>query len=54
MKRNQLAKYESVLEPLELQDAEQLRIKVEQLKQRDGESWAIGEVIERALTLMGK
>lgn len=43
-----------ILEPLELQDTQQLRARVKDLKQRDGESWAIGEVIERALKSLGR
>lgn len=40
---------EFILEPLKLQDTQQLMARIKDLKQRDGESWAIGEVIERCL-----
>ena len=52
MERNLLAKYERLLECLELQDVKSLRLRVQQLRQVDGESWAIAEVIGRALDLM--
>lgn len=37
------------VEILEYQDVEMLRQKAKQLKQTDGEGWAIGEMVERVL-----
>lgn len=50
MKR--LARYEEVLESLKMQDKNMLRKVVDKLKQTDGESWAIGEMVERACALL--
>ena len=41
---------EVLLEALKYQDIEALRRKVKELKQTDGEGWAIGELLERACT----
>ena len=46
-----LAAYEDVVEPLKNHTGHILREKARRLKQADGESWAIGEVIERACIL---
>lgn len=40
-----------LLEALKYQDVEMLRQKVKELKQTDGEGWAIGELVERACNL---
>jgi hypothetical protein len=45
---------EHVLEPLRYQDKEMLLKKIGDLKQTDGEDWAIGEVISRALEALEK
>ena len=38
-----------IVEPLVYQDREYLYTKIAELKQADGESWAIGEVIKRVI-----
>ncbi len=38
-----------ILNPLFHQDTQMIRKKIKQLKENDGESWACGEIIERAL-----
>ena len=38
-----------IVGPLWTQDTAMIREKIEQLKQGDGESWACGEIVERAL-----
>lgn len=43
------SKLKAVIEPLMMRDKEMLLAKVKMLKQSDGESWAIGEVIERSI-----
>lgn len=39
----------TILEPLLTQDEEQLSKLITRLKQSDGEQWAVGEMLERAL-----
>ena len=41
-----------LLEALKYQDIKTLREKAKQLKQTDGEGWAIGEMVERACNLI--
>ena len=43
-----------LMEPIMQQDTSSLRAKAADLKQHDGESWAIGEVIERCCQLKEK
>ena len=43
---------DKLLEALEYQDVTILRQKVIELKQTDGEGWAIGEMVERACDLL--
>jgi len=42
----------SMLQPLEYQDRKNIRQEIKKLKQGGGETWAIGEVIERALIVL--
>jgi len=44
--------YKEVLDPLLSQNRSSLRKKATQLKQMDGEGWAIGETVERACILL--
>jgi hypothetical protein len=44
----------SVFEALEGHDVEFLQRKATQLKQSDGEGWAIGEMVERAIQKYGQ
>ncbi len=39
---------DTLLEALKYQDTKALRQKAKELKQTDGEGWAIGELVERA------
>ena len=41
-----------VVEPVRSHDRPTLRRKAEELKQSDGEGWAIGEMLERACMLL--
>jgi hypothetical protein len=41
-----------LLQPLEGHDMRQLKKVVIRLKQSDGEGWAAGEMLDRAITLM--
>lgn len=43
------AKLERVLEPLQGHDEKYLKYKISMLKQSDGEGWAVGELLERAI-----
>lgn len=43
------SRLKTIVEPLTMRDKEMLLAKVKMLKQSDGESWAIGEVIERSI-----
>jgi len=52
MKEEVCKGYKAVLVPLLKQDRSLLRKKANQLKQTDGEGWAIGEAIERACILL--
>lgn len=45
----ELKRYKKVVAALDKQDPEALREKIKWLKQQDGELWAIGELVERAL-----
>jgi len=44
--------YKEVLDPLLSQNRSSLRRKATQLKQTDGEGWAIGEMVTRACILL--
>lgn len=43
-----LRSLKAVLDPIREQDRPMLREKARQLKQTDGEGWAVGELLERA------
>lgn len=43
-----------LIEALEGHDTQFLQLKATQLKQSDGEGWAIGEMVERAIKQYGQ
>ena len=47
-----LSRYQQVFDPIKDHQRTTLREKAEQLKQSDGEDWAIGEMLERACILL--
>lgn len=48
----QLKGLRAIIEPIVQHDRPLLRKKAAQLKQSDGEGWAIGEMLERALNYL--
>jgi len=44
--------FEMIIEPIKDHDRPLLRKIAEDLKQKDGESWAVGEMLERACILL--
>jgi len=51
--QDEVAQLEAVLDALGGHDADMLLAKAKQLKQTDGEGWAIGELVERAVVALG-
>ena len=41
-----------VIKPVLEHDHKRLRVKAKELKQADGESWAIGEMVQRVVNMM--